>query len=172
MTITDWSTDIGLLAIVLLQLRSRRLGFVQLVLPLLLVGLAVWYYFTAWPTTTNGGLLLAAGVAVGALLGIAAGASTRVWNHDDHPFARATALSAGLWILGMGFRLVFQIWATSSAGAAHVTTFSVQHLIEQAAWVDALLFMAVGQVVARTVVLSARGLIMHQRIRHGLETAA
>jgi hypothetical protein len=158
MTITDWSTDIGLLALVLLQIRSRKLGFLQLLLPLILLGLAVWNYFTGWPTTTNGGMLLAAGAVVGVILGLAAAALTKVWNNNGTPFARATAVAAGIWILGMGVRLAFQIWAHSPGGLKDVTTFSLQHQIEQSAWVDALLFMAVGQVLARTVLLYSRGL--------------
>jgi hypothetical protein len=163
MTITDWGTDIALLALVILQLRPRKLGFVQLLLPLALVGLAVWNYFTAWPTTTNGGMLLAAGAVVGVILGFAAGALTRVWDDEGTPFAKATAAAAGIWILGMGTRLAFQIWANSTAGAAHVTAFSIQHQLQQSAWVDALLFMAVGQVLARTVLLYARGRSIRSR---------
>jgi hypothetical protein len=157
MTITDWTTDITLLALVLLQLRARKLGFLQLLLPLVLVGLAFWNYFQEWPTTGNGGLLIAGMSVVGILLGITAGAFTRVWTEGGIPFAKATAVAAAAWILGMGARLAFQIWANSAGGATHLAAFSMQHRIEQSAWVDALLLMAVGQVVARTLLISVRG---------------
>lgn len=157
MTITDWSTDIALLALVFLQLRARKLGLVQLLLPLVLVGLAVWHYFIGWPTTMNGLLLTVGGAIVGIILGFLAGALTRVWPERGIPFAKATALAAAAWVLGMGARLVFQIWANSSAGTTQLVSISTQHGIQLTAWVDALLFMAVGQVLARTVLLYARG---------------
>ncbi|PZF62182.1 hypothetical protein DEI92_01350 [Curtobacterium sp. MCBD17_034] len=165
MTITDWLIDGTLLGLVVLQLRGRRLGIVQLLLPIALVAVAVLHYGHALPTTADGVLLVLLGPAVGVTLGIGAAALTRVWRKDGHPFARATPAAAALWVLGMGFRLAFQLWANSAAGQMHLTTFSVEHRIEESAWVDALLLMAVGEVLGRTVVLFVRGRIVGARRR-------
>lgn len=163
MTLTDWVIDIVLLLLVVLQIRGRRLGLVQLVLPLVLVGIAVAHYAQALPSTPNGHLLIVLGPAIGLVLGVLSGALTKVWMQDGTPFARATIAAAALWVLGMGFRLAFQIWANSATGGAHLATFSVAHTIQASAWVDGLLFMAVGEVVGRTVLLFARGRLTHGR---------
>ncbi|MEO7123557.1 MAG: hypothetical protein ABI400_10675 [Lacisediminihabitans sp.] len=168
MTITDWSTDIALLALVFLQLRARKLGVVQLLLPLVLVALAVWNYFVSWPTTANGLLLIVGTTTIGVILGCLAGALTRVWTKRGVVVAQATALAAAAWILGMGARLVFQIWANSAPGLTQLIAISTHHRIESSAWVDAILLMAVGQVVARTVLLYVRG----RRVRHLLAVTA
>lgn len=160
MTTYDWVTDITLIALVLLQLRRRRLGLIQLLLPIVLVALAVWHYFAAWPGTFNGALLVGGASAVGALLGVGSGICTRVWTVDEVVFVRAGAVAAVLWIVGMGFRLGFQLWAHSASGAARVVTLSMQHDLDRAAWVDALLFMAIAQVLVRAFVLVVRRLLL------------
>jgi hypothetical protein len=162
MSILDWSIDLVLLLLVVLQLRGRKLGIMQLLLPLALVAVAVAHYAQSLPSTPNGHLLIVLGPLVGLVLGLAA-LATRVWNRDGAPFARATWLAAALWILGMGFRLAFQIWANSSAGGALLARFSVAHSIQESAWVDGLLLMAVGEVVGRTVLLFVRGRIARVR---------
>lgn len=170
MSLLDWSIDIVLLLLVVLQLRGRRLGVVQLLLPLALVGIAVAHYAQRLPSTPNGHLLIVLGPVVGLVLGLLAAMATRVWNRDGAPFARATWLAAALWILGMGFRLAFQIWANSATGGAHLGRFSLEHGIQESAWVDGLLFMAVGEVVGRTVLLFVRGRVA--RVRSGAAVAA
>jgi hypothetical protein len=163
MTFTDWIIDIVLLGLVVLQLRGRKLGLVQLVLPIVLVAIAVFHYARELPTTSNGELLVVVGAVVGILLGLGAAWLTHVWNKQGVPFARATIGAAALWVVGMGFRLAFQIWANSASGGAHLTQFSVAHQIQESAWVDALLLMAVGEVLGRTFVLFARGRLIRSR---------
>jgi hypothetical protein len=157
MSVTDYVIDIVLVLLVVLQLRGRKLGIVQLLLPLVLVGVAVLHYAQGLPSTPNGHLLVVLGPIVGLVLGVLSGLATRVWDKDGVPFARATWVAAALWVLGMGFRLVFQIWANSAAGGAHLDHFSGEHRIQGSAWVDGLLLMAVGEVVGRTVLLFIRG---------------
>ncbi|WP_066514568.1 hypothetical protein [Curtobacterium ammoniigenes] len=164
MTFTDWSTDLVLLALVLLQLRARKLGVVHLLLPVAIVALAVWYYFSALPTSATGVVLCAFTSTIGLTLGVVAAACTRVWHRAGTTFAQAGPLAALIWIIGMGARLAFQIWAHTSGGAHSLTTFSIQHRLDAVAWVDALLFMAVGQVLARAVVLFIRGLATGRRV--------
>jgi hypothetical protein len=172
MTLTDWIIDIALLLLVVLQLRGRRLGLVQLLLPVLLVGVAFAEYAQPLPTTSNGAWLVAAGPVVGAALGVAAGALTRVWGVAGRPFARATIAAAALWVLGMGFRLGFQVWAHSSAGVAHLQSFGVAHQVQASAWVNALLFMAIAEVLGRTLVLFVRGqMLVRMMHRHAVVQA-
>jgi hypothetical protein len=65
MTLTDWILDIALLGIVLLQLRSRRLTVLSVLLPVAIVGWAAWRYLTGIPTTGNDLVLVIGGAVVG-----------------------------------------------------------------------------------------------------------
>ena len=55
-----------------------------------------------------------------------------------------------LWVLGIGFRLAFQEYATHG-GASAIARFSAHHAITTgSAWVAAFVLMALGEVLART----------------------
>src|SRR5947208_14888551 len=77
MTIFDYLLNIGLIALVVLQMRGRRLDRRGLVLPLALVGWAASHYLHGVPTAGNDGLLVAAGVLAGLALGSASALMTR-----------------------------------------------------------------------------------------------
>ncbi len=70
--------------------------------------------------------------------------------------ARAGWLSAIFWVLGMGSRFAFLIWA-NNGGAATIGHFSATHSITSGeAWTVALLAMAVFEVCGRTLVQAVR----------------
>ncbi len=157
MTFTDYLMDIALLALVLLQIRGRRLTFHTLLMPISIVVFAATQYLHGIPTAGNDlwlvGLFATAGIGLGVFTGLFT--SVRPGT-DGKPFAKAGAVAAILWIVGVGTRFAFQVYATHG-GAAEIARFSTQHAITSAnAWTAALILMAFGEVIARTAVLGLR----------------
>lgn len=154
MSLTDYVIDIGLIALVLLQIRGRRLTPRAFLLPLVLVVWAAASYLHGIPTAGNDLAFVALATALGAVLGIGAGLTTAVRRRaDGAAVAQAGAIAAALWVLGVGTRLAFQLYATHGGGQA-IGRFSVAHHITSAeAWVAALILMAFGEVIGRSAVL-------------------
>lgn len=157
MTTSDYLMDSALVLLVLLQIKERPLSTKTLIRPLIILGVAVANYFHSIPTAGNDLVLIGGLVAVGASIGAASGVTVKMrpGAHGD-ALVRTGWLSGFFWVLGMGSRFAFAYWITHT-GAASLASFSVAHSITSAqAWTDALLGMAVGEVIARTVVLAAR----------------
>ena len=157
MTSTDYLIDITLIALVLFQVRGRRLTTKALLLPLGIVGYVAYTYLRGVPTAGNDLFLVAGCAAVGATLGGLAGWFTSVYRGDDGlPFAKAGLIAASLWVLGTGCRLAFQVYASHGGGAA-IEHFSAAHSITSAgAWTAALILMALSEAVCRTGILAWR----------------
>ena len=157
MTLTDYVIDLALIGIVVLQIRGRRLTTRTLLLPVVLVAWAARNYLHSIPTAGNDLILIAVCTGVGLTLGAAAGWFTRVSpGPDGSPIAKAGAVAAVLWVLGVGFRFAFQEYATHG-GERTIAHFSAAHAITTGqAWVAALVLMAIGEALARTAVLAAR----------------
>ena len=156
MTLTNWLIDVALVALVLVQLRGRPLTGRGLLLPIALVAFAGYKYLDGIPTAGNDLLLIIAGVTLGAGLGISAGALTRVYRREDGVLmARATVVAAVLWVVGMGGRLIFQIYATHGGGKS-IGRFSVTHHLDGTVWATALILSAFAEVFGRTAVLWLR----------------
>ena len=168
MSLTDWLIDLLLIGLVVLQLRGRRLTLRGLLLPVVLVAWAAVQYFRGIPTAGNDLILVIAAAAAGVALGAGAGALTRVYRRDDGSvFARATIAAAVLWVLGVGFRMAFQIYATNGGGV-HIAHFSIAHRLTIEAWPTAILLMALGEVLTRTAVVWWRGQAVTRRTDHAL----
>src|SRR5580698_4306943 len=119
MTFSDYLIDISLIGLVLFQVRGRRITTHALLLPVGIVIYVAFTYLKAIPTAGNDLFLILGCAAVGALLGGLAGHFTSVRaNADGIPVAKAGLLAAGLWILGTGGRLSFQLYASHGGGAA------------------------------------------------------
>jgi hypothetical protein len=157
MTLTDYLVDFLLIGLVLLQVRGRRLTLHSFLLPLVLVGWAAVTYLKAVPTGGNDVVLIAGCVAAGATIGALCAAFTSVkWDGSGIPMAKAGAIAAVLWVVGVGTRLAFQLYATHGGGPA-IERFSVAHHITgNTAWTAALVLMAISEVVARSGVLLLR----------------
>ena len=156
MTATDYAIDISLIAVVLLQVRGRRLTTRSLLLPVAIVAWVAAKYLRGIPTAGNDLVLVVSCTAAGVLLGTLCGLFTTVTAGERGPFAKAGALAAGLWVVGVGTRLAFQLYA-SYGGATAIGRFSAAHDITSSeAWVAALILMAIGEALARTGVLAAR----------------
>jgi len=153
MTTTDYVLDIALIAIVLLQIRGRRLTPRSQLIPLAIV---------AWAAGND--LLLVIGcAAVGTVLGTLCAVFTSVRpDTQGFPVAKAGVVAAVLWILGVGARFAFQLYATHG-GQAAIARFSLAHDITSSeAWTAALVLMALCEVVARVGILAWRGYTVRQ----------
>lgn len=157
MTTTDYLINGALVAVVFLQLHGRRLTPAQMLWPLALVGYVAAQYLRAVPTRGNDLVLIGAGIGVGLAFGAGAGVLTRIIRRDDRTLvAKASAAAAVLWLLGVGARMAFVLYAQHGGGHA-IAQFSADHgITSSAAWVDAFVLMALVEVVARTAVLAAR----------------
>lgn len=157
MSITDYLIDLFLIGLVVVQMRGRRITTRSLLLPLVVVGVVAAEYLHGIPTAGNDLVLVAGGAAVGLTLGALTGVLTRVTRREDGSvFARAGLVAAVLWVLGVGSRFAFQLYATHGGGEA-IVRFSAAHSITSAsAWVACLLLMAIGEVVARSGVVALR----------------
>lgn len=158
MTITDYLINFILIGLVVLQLRSRRLTVRNVVRPVVLVAAAAVYYLRGFPAGGNDVLLYVVLGGLGLVLGVACGATTRVWRAaNGATYAKAGAAAAAFWVIGIGSRLAFEEFATHGGGA-DVLSFSVAHdITSQAAWVGALVLMALAEVLARLVAIRVRG---------------
>ncbi len=165
MTFTDYLLDISLMGIVIFQIRGRRLTTRSLLLPLGIVAYVAATYLHGIPTAGNDLVLVIGCALVGAVLGGTAGACTTVGPDGQGTIvAKAGLAAAGLWILGTGARLAFQVYATHGGGAA-ITRFSVAHDITSAtAWTSALILMALCEAVLRTGVLAWRASVVRRQV--------
>ncbi|WP_307544127.1 hypothetical protein [Streptomyces sp. V3I8] len=174
MTTTDWITDIALVLVVFRQLREGRLGLKSYLLPLGIVAFVASRYLHTVPTAGNDLVLIGALVAAGAALGVAGGVHTRIRSAGGHLFIKAGAVSAVLWVVGMGARMGFQVW-TDHGGADDVARFSVTHDITTGqAWVAAFVLMALTEVVTRlaTIFVRSRLVADEQQLPAGTRPAA
>ncbi|GAA0587454.1 hypothetical protein [Streptomyces crystallinus] len=157
MTTTEWITDIALLLVVFRQLREGRLDLRSFAIPLGIVSFVAYSYLDTIPTEGNDLVLIAALMGVGAALGIAGGVYTRIRKLDGHVLIKAGAVSAVLWVVGMGARMAFQLWVEHGGGADDVARFSLAHHITgDQAWVAAFVLMALTEVVTRLATIFIR----------------
>jgi len=166
MTIFDYILNLVLVALVVLQMRGRRLDRRGLVLPLALVAWAASHYLHGIPTVGNDGLLVTAGVLAGLGLGSASAVLTRLeLDRDGVAVARATLAAAALWVVGIGGRMGFSLFMAHGGGPA-VVRFSQAHQLTGAGWVTAMVLMAFVEVVSRTLLLwvRSRSLMVGQRV--------
>ena len=157
MTTTDYLIDSILVLLVVQQLRERTLTTRSLVRPLVIVGIAVANYLHGIPTAGNDLVLVGVLAAVGAAIGIASG-RTVLMRHGraGEVLARAGWASAVLWVLGMGSRFAFAVWASNGGGPTVAHFSAVNSITSNEAWTVALLAMAVCEVCGRTLVMALR----------------
>ncbi|MEV0990757.1 hypothetical protein [Streptomyces sp. NPDC049949] len=160
MNTTTWITDIALVLIVFRQLREGPLTPKSYLLPLGIVTFVGFSYLDTVPTGGNDLVLIGSLMGVGAALGIAGGVFTWMRRADGQVLIKAGAVSAALWVIGMGARLGFQVWV-DHGGSADVARFSVDHRITGAqAWVAALVLMALTEVVTRLATIFVRSRVL------------
>ena len=156
MTIFDYLLNIGLISLVVLQMRGRPLDRRGLLLPLVLVGYAASQYLHGIPTAGNDLVMVIGGTLIGGTLGAASAFLTHVSVRPDGvPFAKATGWAGVLWVLGIGSRMGFALYV-QYGGHAAIGRFSMTHHLTPAAWVTGLVLMAFAEVVSRILVLWVR----------------
>ena len=156
MNFTDWLVNIALVALVLRQIRWNVIDRRFVILPLALVGWAASSYLKSLPTAGNDLALIAAFVAVGITFGGLSALATSIKVENGRAYVRARGLAVALWIAGIGSRMAFALY-TEHGGAATIARFSAGHHITTGdAWIDALVLMALAEVVTRIGVLVLR----------------
>ncbi|HEX6509038.1 MAG TPA: hypothetical protein VF221_15525 [Chloroflexota bacterium] len=158
-------TFVGLATfIIATQLGRRPLSLRRLLLPLLAASVVGYRYLHSVPT--SGGSLdfeLSLSLA-GALCGVLAAGLMSVERDEQtgRIVTEAGVAYAALWVIVFGGRLAFA-WAASHVWSHQVAQFSLQHAItSSAAWTAAFVLMALSMVVARTVVVALRALLVDQ----------
>jgi hypothetical protein len=157
MTTSDYLLNIGLIGLVVVQMRGRRLNPVTLLLPLAAVSWAAVTYLHSFPTAGNDLVLELGAAVVGLALGVGCALTTRLTRTSDgSTIAKAGVVAAALWIVGVGSRLAFEI-AVTHGGMGAIGRFSASHDITSAqAWVTGLILMSIAEVGSRTAGLYIR----------------
>jgi hypothetical protein len=156
MTLTDYPINFVLIALVILQIRGSRLDLKTAIRPVIVVAAAALYYLRGFPTGGNDALFYVALGGIGIVLGVACGATTRVWRASDgFAYAKAGGIAAALWVIAV----VVLVSLTAKPGIG----LSGRHLalaiclavflIEMAAWPT----LRFGGVAARVTELTIMG---------------
>ena len=156
--ITTYLVSASLILLVIRQIREHPLDARSLATPVLAVGAAAVMFLHSVPGGGSDLALDLACVSAGAAMGAIGGLATRLrLGADGRPLGQAGVLAASMWIGGVGARLAFAIAAGNGAGPA-IARFSGAHQITgSAAWVAALVTMALADVLTRLAVIYLRG---------------
>src|SRR5690349_13317183 len=158
MNINMYVINAILILMVVRQVREHPLDLRSLAVPVLAVGCAAVLFLHSVPAGGNDVVLELTCVLVGAVMGAVGGLATRLrLGADGRPLGQAGWLAASMWVGGVGARLAFAVAASNGAGPA-IARFSVTHHITgSAAWVAALIMMALADVLTRLVIIYLRG---------------
>jgi len=157
MTLGDYLVSLLLVSVVIRQMRGRHLTLYALIWPIALV---LFFGVENFKGIATGGNDIAFTLTIGligALLGVACGLLTQVFeNKAGKIIGKATTTAVVVWIVGTCSRLAFALYATHGGGA-NIARFSrTFHLTGFEAWSNALLLMALAEVLGRTIVLAVR----------------
>lgn len=153
MTTTEYLMNAALVCLVVLQVRGHKITAARLVVPVVATFWFCLQILHAIPTAGNDLVLEVSLASAGAVLGITAGLATSVSRLGSGAFAKAGAIAAALWVLGVGARVGFSLWV-SNGGRPTVARFSALHHITSGhAWAAAFILMAMIEVATRTGVL-------------------
>jgi hypothetical protein len=167
MTITEYLMNIALVGLVVLQIRGHEITRARLLLPVVLTVWAASEFLHGIPMAGNDVVLEATLGLLGAVLGVVAGVATSVSRFGTGAFAKAGAVAAAFWVLGIGARVGFSTWV-DHGGHASVASFSAAYDITTgAAWAAGFILMAMVEVIVRTGVLYAKALSSGAEIPRG-----
>lgn len=167
MTATDYLLNIGLVGLVVLQIRGHKITRARLLLPVVVTVWVASSFLHGLPTAGNDTVLEAALAAAGVALGVLAGLATTVTRRGAGAFAKAGAIAAALWVAGIGARVGFSLWV-AHGGQSSVASFSASHHITSGtAWAAGFILMAMLEVTVRTAVLYRKALRTGAEIPRG-----
>jgi hypothetical protein len=165
MSLTDYALDLALIGLVFLQIRGRRLSLRMMLIPVAIVAWVASNYLHGIPTAGNDLLLIGACSVVGCVLGILCGVFTSVkMGPQGYLISKAGIVAATLWVVGVGTRFAFQLYATHGGGNSILRWSASHNITSQEAWTAALVLMAIGEVLCRTAVIGWRGYQLSKQI--------
>ncbi|MFL6137190.1 MAG: hypothetical protein ACJ74O_05250 [Frankiaceae bacterium] len=153
MSWTDWAISLGLILLVLRQIRGKKLTPGSLLWPVALVVWAGFEYLGGFPVHSSDRIFTGSLAAIGLALGLGCGALTRVYHDGEQVIGRATIAAAVLWIVGMASRLTFGIVALNGGAEAIGRLSERLDLHSESTWPTALILMALCEVLSRTALL-------------------
>jgi hypothetical protein len=151
----------------------RRIGRLRILRPLLLAGVIVPLYLKG-VTTSGAGLSLEIGLgAAGVVCGLLATMLMTVYRSPStgRPVSRAGLAYGALWTVVIGARAAFSYGATHWFGP-QLGGWMARNSVTGAAITDALIFMAVAMLLARTIGMAVAAKRLSSAQVDGAETNA